>query len=57
MTQKQVNKKYYNKYVEFTKEYSYDKKIWLYTVIKSYKDIRENTTLWQDVGTGMEYMR
>lgn len=57
MTKKQVNKKYNNKYISISKSYDYDKQQWLYEVIKVYKNIHENTTLGQDVGTGVEYRR
>jgi hypothetical protein len=56
-TQQQVNKRYKDKYVDITKTYDYTNQIWLYKVNKTYKDIHENTTLGQDVGTNLEYTR
>lgn len=57
LTQQQVNKKYRWKYVDIYKTYDYTTQQYLYEVRKSYKKIRENTTLWEDVGTSMEYCR
>lgn len=57
LTQKQVNKKYKGRYVEFTKTYDYTNECWVYEVHKTYRDIHENTTLGEDVGTGLEYTR
>lgn len=57
LTKEQVNKKYKDKYVEIYKTYDYTNQQWLYEVGKKYKDIHENTTLGQDVGTELEYMR
>lgn len=57
MTQKQVNKKYYWKYVQFMKQYCYESKQRTYEIVKTSRVIMENTTLWQDVGTSMEYCR
>lgn len=56
-TKEQINKKYKWKYISFTSDYDYNKKIYMYKVIKSYNNIRENTTLWEDVWTEMEYTR
>ena len=51
-TKEQVNKKYVGKYVEIYKDYE-----GLYEVRKVYKDIHENTTRGEDVGTEFEYRR
>ena len=56
-TQQQINKKYAGKYVEVGKAYDYSKQCWNYEVRKVYKDIRENTTLGEDLGTELEYRR
>lgn len=58
LTKSQVNKKYKGKYISFTKTYDYANKQWLYEVNeKTFKEIRENTTLGEDVGTNLEYSR
>jgi len=57
LTQKQVNKKYKWWYIEFTQSYDYDTRQRLYQVSKKSKTIIENMTLWQDVGTNLEYTR
>jgi lipopolysaccharide biosynthesis glycosyltransferase len=60
LTQKQVNKKYFNRYVEFSTLPSWDtndKGERLFEIRKSYKEIHENTSLGQDVGTSLEYTR
>jgi len=57
MIKDEVNKKYCGKYVEITKSYDHIKKCHEYIVLKSYSEIRENTTLGEDVGTPMEYCR
>ncbi len=57
MTQHEINRKYKGIYIEFTTYYDYSIKQFLYTVIKKYKTIRENTTLGEDVGTEHEYTR
>jgi len=57
MTQQQVNKKYQGRYIEFTQTWDHKNDRWEYEVHKTYKDIRENTTLGEDVGTSMEYRR
>jgi len=57
MTKKQINKKYFGRYVEINKTYDYINQCWDYKVIKTFKDIHENTTLGQDVGTELEYRR
>ncbi len=51
-TAEQINKKYKGKYIDIYKDYT-----GLYEVRKVYKDIHENTTLGEDVGTPMEYKR
>jgi len=57
LTKHQVNKKYVGRYVDISKTYNYQKQEWEYVVNKSYKEIHENTTLGEDVGTSMEYRR
>ena len=57
MTKEQVNKKYKGRYVEVTQRMDYATSEWDYTVGKTYKDIHENTTLGEDVGTELEYRR
>ena len=57
LTKEQVNKKYQGKYVEFIRSYDYGKQKDFYEIIKTSKDIRENMTLGEDVGTSMEYCR
>lgn len=57
LTQAQVNKKYRGQYVEFTKQYNYEKEAWEYTIQCVYRSIKENTTLGEDVGTALEYTR
>lgn len=57
LTKEQVNKKYKGKYVSFNKSYDYNEGEWIYTNIKSYASIRENTTLGEDVGGIKEYKR
>jgi hypothetical protein len=57
MSKDEVNKKYRGKYVEIARSYDYIKKCYQYIVLKSYGEIRENTTLGEDVGTSMEYCR
>lgn len=57
LTKEQVNKKYKDKYIEIYKTYDYTNQQWLYEVGKQYKEIHENTTLGQDVGTSLEYCR
>lgn len=56
-TKEQINKKYKGRYIEIYKTFDYTNKQWLYEVGKTFKDIHENTTLGEDVGTEMEYMR
>lgn len=57
MTKEEVNKKYRGRYVEFQSSYDYSTGKTDYKIIKSYKDIHENTTLGEDVGTEFEYRR
>lgn len=57
LTQAQVNKRYRDKYVEVYQEYDYKNQRWMYEVRKVYKNIHENTTLGQDVGTSLAYCR
>jgi hypothetical protein len=57
MSKDEVNKKYRGKYVEIARSYDYIKKCYQYIVLKSYGEIRENTTLGEDVGTPLEYCR
>ena len=56
-TQAQVNKKYNWKYVKVLRTYDYTKQTNIYEIVKTSKVIRENMTLWQDVGTWLEYTR
>lgn len=51
-TKEQVNKKYAGKYVDIYKRYD-----GLYEVRKVYKEIHENTTRGEDVGTELAYTR
>lgn len=57
MTKDQVNKKYAGKYVEFLKDYDRQTGGYIYTILKVYSKIHENTTLGEDVGTAYEYRR
>ena len=56
-TKDQINKKYKGKYIKILKTYDYSKQQYLYEVLKVYKDIHEDTTLGEDVGTELEYCR
>jgi hypothetical protein len=56
-TAEQIRKKYAGKYIQIHKLYDYNKHIDLYEVIKVYKEIHEDTTRGEDVGTGEEYTR
>jgi len=56
-TAEQINKKYKGKYVEVSYSYDYSEGKNIYTVHKVYKDIHENTTLGEDVGTLLAYTR
>lgn len=56
-TKEQINKKYKGRYVEINKKYDYWGGQWMYEVCKSYREIHENTTLGEDVGTIYEYRR
>lgn len=57
LTKEQVNKKYKDKYVDFYGTFDYSTKEYVYEIRKVYKEIHENTTLGQDVGTSLEYCR
>lgn len=57
LTKEQINKKYKNKYIEVQKIKHFDLPIYMYEVKKVYKQIHENTTLGQDLGTLLEYTR
>ena len=57
LTKEQVNKKYKGRYVEVSRTRDYQNDINLYEVGKTYKEIHENTTLGEDVGTPMAYRR
>jgi len=57
LTKKQVNTKYKSRYVDISKTYDYTNQCWMYEVHKTYKNIHENTTLGEDVGTREEYTR
>lgn len=57
MKQSEVNKKYRGKYIDISKIYDYSMREWIYTVNRAYRDIHENTTLGEDVGTDREYTR
>jgi len=52
LTKEQVNTKYRDRYVEFYKDIDN-----LYEIRKVYKEIHENTSLGQDIGTEQEYTR
>lgn len=57
LTREQVNRRYKGKYIEIYKTYDYSEGCWIYEVRKIYNEIHENTTLGEDVGTGLEYTR
>lgn len=57
LTKEEVNKKYRDRYITITKSYDYQNQCWMYEVGKTFREIHENTTLGQDVGTSLEYMR
>lgn len=57
LTREQVNRKYAGKYIEIYKTFDYSSHKWLYEVGKVYKEIHENTTRGEDVGTALEYTR
>lgn len=57
MTLTQVNKKYKGKYIQFEKRWDFEKRQFNYKVLKAFSQIRENTTLGEDVGTSLEYCR
>jgi hypothetical protein len=56
-TKEQINKKYAWKYIDVYSTVDCTTRQKLYEVRKVYKEIHENTTLWEDVGTSMEYRR
>lgn len=56
-TKEQIKRKYKGKYIEVTKEFNYEKKQWEYEIIKTSKNIKENMTLGEDLGTEIEYCR
>jgi len=56
-TQKQINKKYKGKYIDIYKTYDYTNQEYKYEVRNVFKNIHENTTLGEDVGTSLEYTR
>jgi|TARA_R100001530_G_scaffold116143_1_gene83173 hypothetical protein len=59
LTKEQVNKKYRGRYVDVRKVPAYltESGNTEYEVVKSYREIHENTTLGEDIGTEMEYRR
>lgn len=57
LTKEQVNRKYAGRYVEFLSRYDYSEKKHYYEIIKTHREIHENSTLGQDVGTSLEYTR
>ena len=57
LTKEQVNKKYKGRYIEIYKTRDYQNDIDLYEVGKTYKEIHENTTKGEDVGTPFEFRR
>lgn len=57
LTKEQINKKYQGKYVKIGKTFDTTNKVWMYEVWKTYKEIHEDTTLGEDVGTSLEYRR
>jgi hypothetical protein len=58
MTLKQIQTKYKDRYISFSKTRNYENDCDIYeTRGKSYKEIHENTTLGQDIGTSYEYRR
>ena len=56
-TKQQVNKKYAWKYIDIYRTFDYTKQIDLYEIRKVSETIKENMTLWEDVGTDMEFCR
>ena len=56
-TKQQVNKKYALKYIDIYRTFDYTKQIDLYEIRKVSETIKENMTLWEDVGTDMEFCR
>lgn len=57
MNIKELRSKYKNRYVELSMVFNYQTGENDYTVIKSYKDIHENTTMANDVETPFAYTR
>ena len=57
LSQKQVNKKYKGKYIDVSKQYDHENDCYMYEVRKTYREIHENTTLGEDVGTELAYRR
>ena len=60
MTKKQINKKYFDKYVDIYERPSWDtdkNNDTLYEIRKVFSVIHEDTTLGQDVGTSLAYRR
>lgn len=59
LTKEQVNKKYKGKYIEFATIYNYlgRREAPEYVVTRVYKQLHENSTLGEDVGTEWEYRR
>ena len=57
MTAKQINKKYKGRYIEVSKTFDHSEGVWMYEVGRTFKEIHENTTLGEDVGTLMEFKR
>jgi|TARA_R100000501_G_C2631210_1_gene127118 hypothetical protein len=59
LTKEQVNRKYKGRYIEMREKPSYltESGKTEYEIIRTYKEIHENTTLGEDVGTEMEYRR
>ena len=57
LTKEQINKKYKGKYIEIRKEYDYSTHQVMYEVLRVFNQLRENTTLGEDVGTDLEYRR
>jgi hypothetical protein len=56
-TKQQINKKYKGRYIEFIRTYDYTNNQDLYEIIKTSKNVRENMTLGEDVGTSLEFCR
>lgn len=56
-TLKQINKKFKDKYVDVYRKLDYKTGGVVFEVRKVYKEIHENSTLGQDVGTELAYRR